>query len=447
MQVSFEIPIAQIYVATSIFISPTLISFTISQNGELNLGHVIQEFLPSSDLTETTAAGKNRLKNWPSFIPDPLSIALVYFHLEASKTDSWALTKMNMKLKIADEISWFDDKIRINNLELDLNYEKERISSTYGVILGRVALGPADNPSPRVDVRIPFPFNNEEISFTFTDFSVENVVEALVGPEDFKSFFPRDFPELFKHIQLDKIAVAFDDKGSFDMISVDAGIPGMWQIFGQFSMGNVKVHFQYGKKKTTKTPPNTETTTAASPSTSPANPDTGGPGPGPTGPDTGNPKPSSTDPDTDSAHTKTDPAQPNSDQPTTDSPNPDTGVAGPDTGTAAGEGATESTTQKTWRLVVKGQIVIATCTITIEANFESKLVSMYAEGARCSISIGDILEKIHLNGLTLPSMISGFTIFNPRLRVAWERPDDVTQVGSKSIAFAASTSLFHQSEV
>ena len=374
LQVSFEIPIAQIYVATSIFISPTLISFTISQKGELNLGHVIHQFLPRSDLTETKD-GVTKLKNWPKFIPDPLSIALVHFHLEASKpTGSWALTKMNMKLKMTDEISLFGDKIHINNLELDLNYEKEENPSTHGVVLGRVALGPVSSRSPRVDVRIPFPFANEEISFTFTDFNVESVVEALAGP----GIFPTDFPDLFKNIQLDKIAIAFDDAGSLSTISVDASIPGLWHIFGQFSIGNVKIHFEYGKK-TTSTP--------------------SGSGDGSGG------RLSSTH----FLHTD-----------------------GP-------------TSKKTWRLVVKGQIVIATCTITIEADLGTDLVSISAEGARCSVSVSDVLEKIHLNGQTLPSMISGFTIFNPKLRILWKRTGD--NAGSKSIAFAAKTSLFHQSEV
>ncbi|CAB3996011.1 Hypothetical predicted protein [Paramuricea clavata] len=245
LKVSFEIPIAEMYVATSIFISQTLITLTIPQSGELNLGHVIREFLPNSNLIVTTGS-ETKLKNWPPFIPDPLSIALEYFHLEATKpTGSWALTKMNMELKMADVLSLFDNKININNLELDLNYVKGKdTSSTKGVILGRVALGPETSQSPRVDVRIPFPFKNNEISFTFTDFNVKSVVEALAGP----NVFPKDFPELFEHIELDKIALAFDDKGSVKTVSVDASIPGLWRIFGQFSIGNVGIHFEYGKK-------------------------------------------------------------------------------------------------------------------------------------------------------------------------------------------------------
>ena len=357
---SFEIPIAEIYIATSIFISPTLISFTISQSGELNLGHVLREFLPNSNLIVTTGS-ETKLKDWPPFIPDPLSIALVYFHLEASKpTGSWALTAMNMKLKMTHVLPLFDNKININNLELDLNYEKEKdTSSTHGVVLGRVALGPTDNQSPTVDVRIPFPFKNDEISFTFTDFNVKSVVEALAGP----NVFPKDFPELFEHIQLDKIALAFDDKGSVKTVSVDASIPGLWHLFGQFSIGNVGIHFEYGK-----------------------------------------------------------------------------GTTGTGTG-----GAGESTTQSTWRIVVRGQIVIATCTITIEADLGTDRLSLTAEGSRCSVSIGDVLETIHLNGKILPSMISGFTIFNPKLRLLWQRTG--ANKGSKSIAFAATTSLFHESKV
>ena len=349
-----------------------MISFTISQNGQLNLGHVVNEFLPANDLTETTG-GQTKLKNWPSFIPDPLSIALVYFHLEASKpTGSWALTKMNMKLKMTDDISWFNNKIHINNLELDLNYEKEKSPSVYGVVMGRVALGAQNSRSPRVDVRIPFPFKNEEISFTFTDFTVKNVVEALAGP----GIFPTDFPELFEHVQLDRIAIGFDDKSSLDKISVDASIPGLWRIFGQFSIGNVKFHVEYG-------------TRPASPP-----PASGGGGSGSS-----------------------------SSSPLRRSP----------------------PSQKTWRLVVKGEIVIATCTITVEADLGTDMVRISAEGARCSISVSDVLEKIHLNGLTLPSLISGFTIFNPRLRVFMQRTGP--NAGSKSFAFAATTSLFHRSEV
>ncbi|CAB3996010.1 Hypothetical predicted protein [Paramuricea clavata] len=47
----------------------------------------------------------------------------------------------------------------------------------------------------------------------------------------------------------------------------------------------------------------------------------------------------------------------------------------------------------------------------------------------------------------LPSIISGFTIFNPRIRVLWQRTGDEDNAGSKSLAFAATTSLFYQSEV
>ena len=274
---------------------------------------------------------------------------------------------MNMKLKTTHEISWFNEKIHINNLELDLNYEKGENPSTYGVVLGRVALGAEDSRSPRVDVRIPFPFKNQEISFTFSDFSVKNVVEALASPE---KVFPDDFPEVFEHVQLDRIAIGFDDAGSLDKISVDASIPGLWQIFGQFSIGNVKFHVEYG-------------TRAAS---------------------------------------------------------------GGDSGSSSksllrSNGASE----KVWRLVVKGEIVIATCTITVEAELGTDMVKISAEGTRCSVSVSDVLEKIHLNGLTLPPMISGFTIFNPKLRVFMQRTGK--NAGSKSVAFAATTSLFHRSEV
>jgi hypothetical protein len=388
---------------------------------------------------------------------------------------------MNMKLKMTHEISWFNDKIHISNLELDLNYEKgEESSSLHGIVKGRVALGAEDSRSPRVDVRIPFPFNNEEISFTFTDFSVESVVEALAGAD----VFPEDFPELFKHIQLDKIAISFDDAGAFDTISVDASIPGLWQIFGQFSIGNVKIHFEYGKASTT--PPDTGTsgksaktchrpppttgpgtgTESTPPTTEPgtgteSTPPTTEPGTG-TGTDTGNGNEIDNDIDTGTGTGSTDqhtgpnsvggdpenPPQPNrrSDQSADEEANTDTDGSDPNTHTSSG-GTSQTTAQKTWRLVVKGQIVIATCIIEIEADFGSNLVSISAAGTRCSVSVGDILEKINLNSQILPSMISGFTIFNPKLRVFWQRPDDVTVVGSKSIAFAATTNLFHESEV
>ncbi len=288
---------------------------------------------------------------------------------------------MKMKVKMTDEISLFGDKIRISNLELDLNYEKEENPSTFGVVVGRVALGSASDSSPMVDANIPFPFSNQEISFTFTDFNVKNVVEALAGP----GIFPTDFPELFENIQLDKIAIAFGDAGSLSTISVDASIPGLWQIFGDFSIGNVKIHFEYGKEDT------------SSSSEGDGSGDGSGDGDG-----------------SDSSNTHL-------------------------------LDAAQSTTKSTWRLVVEGQIVIASCTITIEADLGTDLVSVSAEGARCSVSVGDILEKINLNAKMLPSIISGFTIFNPKLRVLWQRTGD--NAGSKSIAFAATTSLFYQSEV
>jgi hypothetical protein len=365
--VAFEIPIAKIYVATSICISPTLITLTISQSGELNLGHVIREFLPNSNLILTTE-GETKLKNWPPFIPDPLSIALVSFHLEASKpTGSWALTTMNMKLKMADVISLFNNKIHFSDLELDLNFEKGNDPSFYGVVLGRVSLGPKTTPSATEDVRIPFPFKNYEISFTFTDFNVKSVVEALAG----RDVFPKDFPELFESIQLDSIiAIAFDDQGSLSTISVDASVPGLWPIFGDISIGNVEIHFEYGKGT------------------------------------------SSGDGDGDGDE---------------------------------GDGTGESTSQSTWRVVVRGQIVIATCTITIEADFGTDLLSISAEGAECSVSVGDVLEKIGLNRRILPSIISGFTIADPKLRIMLQRTGD--NAGSKSIAFAATTNLFRESQV
>lgn len=341
------------------------------------MGHVLREFIPASTLntlTQTSSDGDITLQNWPPFIPDPLLIALTYFHLEATKpSGSWALTTMNMKLKYTSGIPLFQGKIQISNLELDLNYEKDRQPSTYGVVLGQIALINSDEQknSPKVDVRIPFPFNDDEISFTFTDFNVKNVVEALAGP----NIFPTDFKELFENIELDKIALTFDEAGKIETISVDASIPGLWNIFGQFSVGNVGIHFEYG----------THTTSSSSGGGSGLHSDS---------------------PDTKLLHTR-------------------------------------QQASKTWRLMVRGQIVISTCTISVEIDLGSNLVSVTAEGTRCSVSISDILEAIHLNGKMLPPMISGFTIFNPKLRLLWQR----TGRKSKSIAFAATTSLFHQSEV
>ncbi|CAB4004337.1 Hypothetical predicted protein [Paramuricea clavata] len=412
LKVSFEIPIAQIYVATSIFISPTLITLTISQSGELNLGHVIREFVPNSNLIVTTE-GETKLKNWPQFIPDPLSIALVSFHLEASKpTGSWALTTMNMKLKMTDVISLFNNKIHLSDLELELNYEKGNDPSFYGVVVGRVSLGPTDGSSPTVDVRIPFPFNNDEISFTFTDFNVKSVVEALAGP----NVFPKDFPELFESVQLDSIAIAFDDQGSLSTISVDASIPELWPIFGDISIGNVEIHFEYGKGT----------------SGGDGNDDDGTDGDGTDGDGTDG---DGTDGDgTDGDGTDGD----GNDDDGTD----DDGTNGDGTD---GDGTGESTTQSTWRVVVRGQIVIATCTITIEADFGTDLLGISAEGAECSVSVGDVLERIGLNRRILPSMISGFKISDPKLRIMLERTGD--NAGSKSIAFAATTNLFRESQV
>ena len=364
LQVSFEIPIEDVYVATSLFISPTLIFLTISQNGELTLGHVIKAFVPDNDVIVTTD-GQETIKDWPSFVPNPLAIALLYFRVEATKPSggSWSLTTMNMKLKLTQPVLLFEGKININDLELDLNYEKGKDSPFYGVLLGQVALGTGETTSPKVDIRIPFPFTNQEISFTFTDFSVKNVVEALAGSD----VFPTDFPEIFEHIQLDKIALQFGSSGDLTKISVDASIPGQWRIFGEFSIADVSIHFEYGTRAT-----------SFDDETSPS----------------------------DSA--------------------------------------------KEWKIVVKGKIIIATCTISIEADFGSDLFSISAEGSRCSVSVGDIVEKFSQNGISLPSIISGFTIFNPKLRVIWQRKAPAGQPETamgKSIAFAATTSLFHQSEV
>ena len=365
LQVSFEIPIENVYVATSIFISPTLIFLTISQNGELTLGHVIKAFAPDNGVI-VTKDGQETIKDWPSFVPNPLKIALLYFHVEATKPSggSWALTTMNMKLKLTQPVPLFGGKININDLELDLNYEKGKDPSFYGVLLGQVALGTGETTSPKVDIRIPFPFTNQEISFTFTDFSVKNVVEALAGSD----VFPTDFPEIFEHIQLDKIALQFGSSNDVTKISVDASIPGQWHIFGEFSIADVSIHFEYGTRPT-----------------------------------------SSDD-----------------------------------------EGLLSDCKTKEWKVIVKGKIIIATCTISIEADFGCDLVSVSADGARCSVSIGDIVEKFSQNGISLPSIISGFTIFNPKLRVMWQRkapPGQPASAVGKSIAFAATTSLFHQSQV
>lgn len=229
-----------------LFISPNEIRCTISQNGELTLGNVIQEFLPENSFTETTD-GMTTLKSWPSFLPDPLTMALLSFHLEAAKPqNSWTLTKMNMNVKILHEISWLSGRLRINDLELELNYDKSKCETNalFGVVSGKVCIGAQSCSIPCVDIRIPFPFANEEISFTFTDFSVKNVVDALTGSQ---VTFPVDFPELFEQIQLDKIAIGFDEKSSFSKVSIDASIAGLWTVFGSFSIGNVEIHFLYEK--------------------------------------------------------------------------------------------------------------------------------------------------------------------------------------------------------
>ena len=373
-QVSFEIPIEDVYVTTSIFICPTLILLTISQNGELNLGHVIKAFAPDNDVIVTTK-GQDSIKDWPSFVPNPLSIALLNFHVEAKKTEqqkrtaqkkpasNWALTTMNMKVKLTQPVALFGGKININNLQLDLNYEKETDPSFHGVLVGQVGLGTGKTTSPKVDIRIPFPFKNEEISFTFTDFSVKNVVEALAGSD----VFPTDFPEIFEHIKLDKIALQFGSTSDVTKISVDASIPGQWRIFGEFSIAYVSIHFEYGTRTT-----------------------------------------------------------------------------------SFDDEAPPSDSAKVWKIIVKGKFIIATCTISIEADFGSDLVSVSADGAKCSVSVGDIVEKFGQNGISLPPMISGFTIFDPQLRFMWQRkppPGQPASAVGKSIAFAATTNLFQQSQV
>ena len=359
---------------TSIVIFPTLVRLTISQNGELNLGHVIKAFVPDNNVIVTTK-GQDSIKDWPSFVPNPLSIALLNFHVEAKKTEqqkrtaqtkpagNWALTTMNMKVKLTQPFALFGGKININNLQLDLNYEKGKDPLFHGVLVGQVGLGTGETTSPKVDIRIPFPFKNEEISFTFTDFSVKNVVEALAG----SNVFPTDFPNVFEHIKLDKIALQFGSSGDVTKISVDASIPGQWRIFGEFSIAYVSIHFEYGTSTT-----------------------------------------------------------------------------------SFNDGAPPSDSAKVWKIVVKGKFIIATCTISIEADFGSDLVSVSAEGAKCSVSVSDIVEKFGQNGISLPSMISGFTISNPKLRVMWQRkapPGQPASAVGKSIAFAATTNLFQQSQV
>ena len=379
-QISFEIPIEDVYVTTSIFICPTLILLTISQNGELNLGHVIKAFTPDNDVI-VKKNGHETIKNWPSFVPNPLAIALLNFHVEAKETEqhnnpgnkqvkteqkpggSWALTTMNMKLKLTQPISLFGGKITISDLELDLNYEKGKDPSFYGVLLGQVALGNRKTTSPKVDIRIPFPFKNEEISFTFTDFSVKNVVKALAG----SNLFPKDFSKIFAQIKLDKIALNFGSTGKITKITVDASIPGQWHIFGKFSIADVSIHFEYGTRTT-----------------------------------------------------------------------------------SFGDEGLLSDNTKEWKIIVKGKIIIGTCTISIEADFGSDLVSVSADGAKCSVSVGDIVEKFGQNGISLPPMISGFTIFDPQLRLMWQRkapPGQPASAVGKSIAFAATTNLFQQSQV
>ena len=380
LQVSFEIEIARVFVSTSIVISPTLLSLTLSQSGELTLGQVIEEFLPNNEFIDRTDTSSLKLKYWPEFIGvNPLSIALIYFNLEAGKPEGgWALTQMNMKLKFTDPISLFGGRIHINDLELDLNYEKKQPKSLlYGVVLGQIAIGPDETTrSPRVDVRIPFPFTNQEVSFTFTNFTVVSVVEALANDPD---LFQTDFEEIFNHLQLDKIAITFDGD-EVGTISVDASIPGLWHIFGEFSIANVTIHFEYG--------------------------------------------PASTG----SVNDKFD---------------DNTNGSGDDNG-KHNDAAAQQRSSSTWGLLVKGKIIIATCTIEIIADLGNDLVNLTADGSRCSVSVGDILEKFGGNGISLPSLISGFTIFSPKLNLLWKRSGPNA---GKSLGFAAKTSLFHQSHV
>ena len=534
LQVSFEIPIADIYVATSIFISPTLIRLTISQNGELNLGHIIKEFVPDNHLI-VTVNEIDTLKFWPPFLPNPLAIALLYSHVEVSKAaGSWAVTMMNMKLKMTQPIVLFGDKIHINNLELDLNYEKGKDSAFYGAILGQVALGVEENP--RVDIRIPFPFKHEKITFKFTNFSVRSVVEALAGSD----LFSEDFPEILEHIQLDQIAIAFDMTGQVKTVSVDASIQGLWHIFGQFSIGDVTVHFEYGKLSGDGTgdPPviPSDTGTGSGTGTGSSSGAGGGVGTGSssgtggssgTGSSSGTgggaipsssrlsrragvPRPNTSgrrDPDSDIVLSNigggnwgskgrragipnarnlnaasggdgdskgrragipnarsSNAASDGGDVDSSDGGGVDSsdgggvdssdggGVDSSDGDSTPESPSTQSSYTKKWILKVRGKIVIGTCTIRIEADLGSDVVSISADSARCSVSVADILEMIHLNGLNLPPMISGFAIFNPKLRILWQKEKESTESAPakpevKSVAFAAKTSLFHESEV
>lgn len=99
----------------------------------------------------------------------------------------------------------------------------------------------------------------------------------------------------------------------------------------------------------------------------------------------------------------------------------------------------------TWRILLQGDFVFASCTIGVQAEFGTDRLSFDANGEDCSASIADILEKANMNGIELPSIIAGFSIFNPRLKLEWQRSGD--DKGSKSLAFSATTNVFHQSEV
>ena len=333
----------------------------------------MQAFIPNSKYINTTG-DTPRLKYWPSFIPNPLSIGPVLFDLKASSqvNEDWGLSTMNMKVKITQTISLFGDRIHIKDLELkNLNYKKVNESSSFsGELTGKITIGNDDsNLSPRVDVRIPYPFIKDKISFTFTNFTVKSVVQALANDPN---LFPSDFQAIFDNLRLDQIVVAFKKEGGLKSISVDASIPGLWNIFGDFSIGDVTIHFEYGE------PSNNSSSDADSNALS----------------------------HTDQLH--------------------------------------DSSKSSKWRLIVKGKIIIATCKIDIATNFQSGRVEVTADGSRCSVSVADVMDKFGRNGINLPSLISGFTIFSPQVKIIWQRsgPD-----AGKALSFTARTSLFHQSIV
>ena len=236
---TFDINIIDVLVSVSVLITPAELRLTVSQPGELTLRKVINAFVVNETGMVSGEGDNSSLNNWPTFIDfDPLAISLSLLDVAASKDENqgWRMTSFEIKLKTTEPIKFFDDRIRIDKLSFDMKWSNktENGPKITGSIPGKVVIGSGENVSSSVDIQIPFPFANEEITFTFTDFSIHNVATA------FGFQLPTDSFEFLTSLELNKIALAFEDAGKLNRLTVEGGIPATWPIFGNFSIGQIK---------------------------------------------------------------------------------------------------------------------------------------------------------------------------------------------------------------